>query len=110
MATPERAEFRHSIGIAADHPAFAGHFPGMPIVPGALLLDEALRIIEVDLGIDITQWQLTAAKFLEIVRPGDALTIEHAAIADGAVRFAVRVADRPALSGTLSRAAAGTGG
>ena len=64
MATPERAEFRHSIGIAADHPAFAGHFPGMPILPGAVLLDEALRIIELDLGIDISQWQLTAAKFL----------------------------------------------
>lgn len=110
MATPERAEFRHSIGIAADHPALAGHFPGMPIVPGAVLLDEALRIIELDLGIDITQWQLTAAKFLEIVRPGDTLTIEHTAIADGTVRFAVRVADRSALSGTLSRAAAGAGG
>ena len=107
MATPERAEFRHSIGIAADHPAFAGHFPGMPILPGAVLLDEALRIIELDLGIDISQWQLTAAKFLEIVRPGDWLTIEHAAVADGTVRFAVRVADRSALSGTLSRDAAG---
>jgi 3-hydroxymyristoyl/3-hydroxydecanoyl-(acyl carrier protein) dehydratase len=109
MATPERAEFRHSIGIAADHPAFAGHFPGMPILPGAVLLDEALRIIELDLGIDITQWQLTAAKFLEIVRPGDWLTIEHATIADGTVRFAVRVADRSALSGTLSRDPAGAG-
>jgi len=52
---------------------------------------------------------LTAAKFLEIVRPGDWLTIEHAAIADGTVRFAVRVADRSALSGTLSRYAAGAG-
>ena len=45
----------------------------MPILPGAVLLDEALRIIEMDLGIDLTQWQLTAAKFLESVRPGDPL-------------------------------------
>jgi len=110
MATPEHVEYRHSIGIAADHPAFAGHFPGMPILPGALLLDEALRTIEMDLGIDITQWQLAAVKFLEIVRPGDALTIEHTAVANGAVRFAVRVADRPALAGTLSRVASGAGG
>jgi len=49
-------------------------------------------------------------KFLEIVRPGDALTIEHTAVANGAVRFAVRVADRPALAGTLSRVASGAGG
>jgi 3-hydroxymyristoyl/3-hydroxydecanoyl-(acyl carrier protein) dehydratase len=109
MATPEGNEFRHSIGYAADHPAFAGHFPGMPILPGALLLDEALRTIETDLGIDITHWQLTAAKFLQSVRPGDALTIEHTAGADGTLRFSVRTEDRFALTGSLSRASAGDG-
>jgi 3-hydroxyacyl-[acyl-carrier-protein] dehydratase len=102
MASPDGSTYAHLIGIAADHPAFAGHFPGMPILPGALLLDEALHVIQRDLGIDLTQWQLTTAKFLESVRPGDELTIEHTGIADGAVRFAVRIADRSALAGTLS--------
>ena len=32
-----------SLEISAQHPAFAGHFPGAPIVPGALLLDEAVH-------------------------------------------------------------------
>jgi 3-hydroxymyristoyl/3-hydroxydecanoyl-(acyl carrier protein) dehydratase len=105
MASPDGSAYAHSIGIAADHPAFAGHFPGMPILPGALLLDEALHVIQRDLGIDLTQWQLTTAKFLESVHPGDELTIEHTGIADGAVRFAVRIADRSALAGTLSRVA-----
>jgi 3-hydroxyacyl-[acyl-carrier-protein] dehydratase len=103
MATSERPGHAHPIGIAADHPAFAGHFPGMPILPGAVLLDEALRVIETDLRIDLTQWQLTAAKFLESVRPGDSLTVEHTEVAAGAVRFAVRVAARAVLAGTLSR-------
>lgn len=107
MATPDRTAYVHSIGIAADHPAFAGHFPGMPILPGAVLLDETLRFIEMDLGIDLTQWELKAAKFLESVRPGDRLTVEHTGVADGGVRFIVRVADRSALAGTLSRVAAG---
>ena len=62
MATSDHIAYVHSIGIAADHPAFAGHFPGMPILPGAVLLDEVLRIIERDLGIDLTQWQLASAK------------------------------------------------
>jgi 3-hydroxyacyl-[acyl-carrier-protein] dehydratase len=105
MATRDRFEYAHSIGIPADHPAFAGHFPGIPILPGAVLLDETLRIIELNLGIDLTRWQLTAAKFLESVRPGDELTVEHTGVADGAVRFAVRIADRSALAGTLSRVA-----
>ena len=97
----------HALEIAPDHPAFAGHFPGMPILPGAVLLDEALRVIEVDLALDLTQWQIANAKFLERVRPGDALTVEHSGPANGLVRFTVRIAHRagaakPALSGTLS--------
>ena len=92
----------HTLDVAADHPAFAGHFPGMPILPGALLLDEALHVIEKDRNLDLTQWQVTAAKFLEAVRPGDALTIEHSAASDGTLRFAVRIAERTALTGILT--------
>ncbi|HMK86274.1 MAG TPA: hypothetical protein VK437_09985 [Steroidobacteraceae bacterium] len=96
-----------ALEIPADHPAFAGHFPGMPILPGAVLLDEALYVIERDLRLDLTQWRLSAAKFLERVGPGDALSLEHAAARDDTVRFTVRVAGRPALTATLTRVAAG---
>lgn len=91
-----------TLRIPADHPAFAGHFPGLPILPGALLLDTALAAIESDLKIELVEWQVASAKFLEPVRPGDVLTVEHSRTAD-TIRFAVRLADRPALSGTLSR-------
>jgi 3-hydroxymyristoyl/3-hydroxydecanoyl-(acyl carrier protein) dehydratase len=93
---------RHTLDVALDHPAFAGHFPGMPILPGALLLDEALCVIEQDRNLDLTRWQVTAAKFLEAVRPGDSLAIEHSTASDGTLRFAVRIAERTALSGILS--------
>jgi len=32
--------------IPSDHPAYAGHFPGQPILPGVVLLDAAQRLIE----------------------------------------------------------------
>jgi 3-hydroxyacyl-[acyl-carrier-protein] dehydratase len=93
--------------VPADHPAFAGHFPGMPVLPGAALLDEVLHILEEDLALDPVEWQIASAKFLEPVRPGDTLIVEHSADAD-VIRFALRVAKpllagRAALSGTLTR-------
>ena len=103
---------RQTLMIGPDHPAFAGHFPGMPILPGAVLLDEALRVVELGLALDLTEWQVASAKFLESVRPGDALAIEHTPPANGAIGFTVLVVDgaglaRPALVGTLILAAGG---
>lgn len=98
---------KRALCIAPDHPALAGHFPGNPILPGVILLDEALHAIEVDLDLDLRQWQIAAAKFLGFIRPGETLTIEHTAPEGGLIRFTVRAADRAALTGTLSLAPAG---
>ncbi|MDB5732518.1 MAG: Beta-hydroxyacyl-(acyl-carrier-protein) dehydratase FabA/FabZ [Variovorax sp.] len=64
--------------VPADHPAFAGHFPGQPLLPGALLLAEVQEAIHgrpamsARLG---AQPMLAAAKFLSPVRPGGTLSI-----------------------------------
>jgi 3-hydroxyacyl-[acyl-carrier-protein] dehydratase len=94
-----------AIEISRDHPSFAGHFPKFPILPGAVLLDEALQVIQRERGIDLTQWQIASAKFLDVVRPGDALHLEHSVARCGLIRFTIRVADRIAASGSLSSAA-----
>jgi 3-hydroxyacyl-[acyl-carrier-protein] dehydratase len=95
----------HVLGIAKDHPAFAGHFPGRPILPGALLLDEVLHLIAEDRDLDLKEWQVSSVKFLASVGPGEVLIVEHAGEADGAVRITVHVESRPALTGTLTRIA-----
>ena len=74
----------------------------MPLLPGAALLDEALHVLEEELGFDPVEWQITTAKFLEPVRPGDVLAVEHSADNE-VIRFAVRIEERAALSGTLAR-------
>jgi len=75
----------------------------MPILPGAVVLDEVLHFIQQDRGLDLAHWQITAAKFLAGVRPGDLLAIEHGTASDGSLKFAARTADRPVLSGALTR-------
>jgi 3-hydroxyacyl-[acyl-carrier-protein] dehydratase len=71
--------------IAADHPAMAGHFPGNPIVPGAVLLDEIVAAITAGRPAGIVE--IPSAKFLDMVRPGEQLMIRWADAAGGEIRF-----------------------
>lgn len=77
------------LAIAADHPAFAGHFPGMPIVPGVVLLDAAVQALEASLGLSLATCELPSVKFRHVLRPGEPLELRHEAIAAGAVRFSL---------------------
>lgn len=75
--------------LPVDHPAFAGHFPGTPIVPGVVLLDEIMHVIVTDTGIIETVWQMTSVKFLSPLKPNETVMIEHEQLANGALKFAV---------------------
>ena len=97
-----RGTLHSLIAVPTDHPAFAGHFPKVPVLPGAVLLDQVLATIESQRGIDLTQWRIASAKFLGPVRPGDALHLEHEVSKDGSIRFTLSAANRKVASGSLS--------
>ena len=78
-----------NLRIPDNHPAFAGHFPGTPIVPGVVLLDEVLHAISLDTGLDETAWQISSVKFLSPLKPGESVIIEHEQLANGAIKFLV---------------------
>ena len=105
MSAAATASMQGPIMIPEDHPAFAGHFPAFPVLPGAVLLDEALQLIQRARGIDLAEWQIASAKFLDIVRPGDALRVQHDAPHGGLIRFTIRTADRMVASGSLESTA-----
>jgi 3-hydroxymyristoyl/3-hydroxydecanoyl-(acyl carrier protein) dehydratases len=68
----------HRLAIGADHPAFDGHFPGRPILPGVALLAAVLEAAarEPRLAACIgTAPRLAVVKFLAPVGPGAALSI-----------------------------------
>lgn len=58
-----------TLHIPVDHPAFAGHFPGSPIVPGVVLLDLALHAIVQAQGFALDAYELNSVKFLSPLSP-----------------------------------------
>lgn len=85
-----------ALPFAADHPVFAGHFPGHPIVPGVLLLDWAQATIEAQLGLNFQT--LAEAKFHSPATPADPLELDFE-VGTSAVRFEIRSTTRKIASG-----------
>jgi len=99
------APMHRMLEIAADHPAYAGHFPALPVLPGAVLIDAVLGAVHEARHLDMTQWRIGVAKFSSVVRPGEPLSVEHEISASGAIHFTIRSASRTVASGTLTPAA-----
>lgn len=91
-----------SFTLPADHPVFAGHFPAHPIVPGALLLDEVVRLASAQAG--RTQWMLRTAKFVHPAGPGRTLTVHLDTTDSGALDFRITDGDTLIAAGTLQAA------
>jgi 3-hydroxymyristoyl/3-hydroxydecanoyl-(acyl carrier protein) dehydratase len=90
------------LALAVPHPATEGHFPGAPILPGVVLLDEAVRVIEQALGGAAIPWRVSSVKFLSPARPQEPLQLEHERLATGGVRFTISTADRTVATGHLA--------
>jgi 3-hydroxyacyl-[acyl-carrier-protein] dehydratase len=88
-----------TLTFAADHPAAAGHFPGNPIIPGALLLAEVMRCIERAEGVQFSACNIKTAKFPHPARPGDTIDIEYARSILGTIEFQCAVAGTKVLTG-----------
>ena len=87
--------------VPLDHPAFAGHFPGTPILPGVVLLDTALQAIAKTSGIALDRCEISSVKFLSPVGPGDALVIQYEISASGTIRFDLMAGERKIASGSF---------
>lgn len=85
-----------------DHPTAAGHFPCHPVIPGAVLLDEAIKAFMegVERDGDIV---IRAAKFPHPVRPGEIMVLRWD-VQGSVIRFECWLdGDRLAASGTIER-------
>ncbi len=86
----------------ADHPVFAGHFPGAPMVPGVMLLDALIAAVAADRGEAMTRCVVDSVKFVSPALPGETLLIARETQSSGAVRFEITAGTRKIASGVLS--------
>ena len=99
------------VEIAADHPAFEGHFPGRPILPGVALLAAVLEAAAAEPGLAAcigSAPRLSFVKFLAPVGPGATLAIAFR-LGATAVDWQIDERDRAVASGRIVRADGGAG-
>lgn len=89
--------------IHADHPSLPGHFPGAPLVPGVVILDEVVAAL--------VEWRqnsqlsgIRSVKFLAPLKPEQPFTISLSATNENAaeVSFCCRAEDRVIVEGRLA--------
>lgn len=95
--------FEVDCSVSADHPSLPGHFPGLPIVPGVLLLDRVLDGVQQITGRRVGR--LERVKFVAALRPAEA-AVARCRLEDSKVSFTIGVrrngAERALASGSLS--------
>jgi len=101
LAARPRTGALTSLTIPPEHPSLAGHFPGIPVLPAVVLLDEIVRMVETDGSLTSGSWRIGAAKFVKPVRPGETLTLGAEPLPNGSIRFNILRAGQPVAHGVL---------
>lgn len=68
------ATIPHTFRIRADHPCLDGHFPGNPVVPGVVVLDQVAQLLQQRHGLRLTG--LAQVKFASPLLPEQDATLE----------------------------------
>lgn len=95
----------HRVVIPALHPSLPGHFPGHPVAPGVVILEEVLQAFTTQHP-QRTITGFPVVKFLAPVLPEQAFTIRFEPTRNGAISFScVRDDGSVVAQGRLTTAA-----
>lgn len=85
--------------IDPSHPSLDGHFPGNPIVPGVVILEEVLDLIGQSLNQPSMLASVPSVKFHSPLRPNERLQLTFDILPDRLVTFSCHVGTRLIASG-----------
>jgi 3-hydroxyacyl-[acyl-carrier-protein] dehydratase len=88
--------------IPADHPSLVGHFPGAPIVPAVVVLEEvAAALAEWRQGSQLTG--ISSVKFIGPIKPGKSFIVgfDSTNTAGNQIDFCCRLDGRVVVEGRL---------
>jgi 3-hydroxymyristoyl/3-hydroxydecanoyl-(acyl carrier protein) dehydratase len=92
------AAFQHMFQVDAGHPCLPGHFPGQPLVPGVLLLEQVALALRAWRGERLSR--VVEAKFVAPLLPAQEACVSLAE-SSGRVRFTIRRGDALLARGTI---------
>jgi len=96
------AAFHREFLVPADHPSLPGHFPGSPLVPGVMLLEQVALALRAWRGERLARVQ--DAKFMAPLLPQQHAQLTLTDI-NGRVRFEIRRDAELLARGTVEGAA-----
>lgn len=67
--TDTQGTYSTSIRLKPDHPIFAGHFPGLPVVPGVCMMAIMKEILQEIVHRPLRLEQAGNLKFLSLINP-----------------------------------------
>lgn len=65
----EEGSSEHTLRFNASHEVFAAHFPGSPIVPGAVLIDVVRSVASEVFGKNMRVTEVKNVKFITVIIP-----------------------------------------
>lgn len=87
--------------IHSDHPALLGHFPGQPIVPGVVILNEVIHAYESNCSEAVFLSAIPTVKFLQPLLPEKICTVEFSQQDQHVVKFKCSYGDQIIATGSL---------
>ena len=87
--------------ISATHPSLKGHFPGNPVVPGVVILDEVINLIK-NMKPEFSVTAITNVKFIQPLLAEQAVTVYVNEKSDTSISFTCSYNQAKLVTGQLS--------